>query len=86
MTFSPEALAVPLPRAPAVTGMSRSAIYRAAAAGHIRLLKLGKSTLVDLASVRAFLASLPTAEIRGASQPAPARLLTRVETRLRGDE
>jgi hypothetical protein len=44
---------VPLPRAPAVFGLSRSGLYRLAA------------------SVRAFLASLPAAEIRGA-KPAAA--------------
>jgi hypothetical protein len=59
-----EPLAVPLPHAPAITGLSRSAIYRAAAEGKITLLKCGRSTLVDMASVRAFLASLPRAEIR----------------------
>ena len=54
-------LTVPLPRAPAATGLSRSAIYRAAAEGKIKLLKLGRSTLVDMQSVRDFLASLPIA-------------------------
>ncbi|MFC0409766.1 hypothetical protein [Roseomonas elaeocarpi] len=53
-------LTVPLPQAPAATGLSRSAIYRASRQGHIRLLKLGRTTLVDMASVRTFLASLPT--------------------------
>jgi hypothetical protein len=50
---------VPLPKAPAVFGISRSAIYRGAAAGDIILLKLGRSTLVDAASVRAYLERLP---------------------------
>ena len=50
----------PMPHAQARTGMSRSAIYRAAANGQIRLLKLGRTTLVDLDSVRAYLDSLPT--------------------------
>jgi excisionase family DNA binding protein len=57
-------LTVPLPQAPAVTGLSRSTIYRAAAEGKITLLKCGRSTLVDMASVRAFLAGLPRASIR----------------------
>ena len=46
-------------RAPETFGTSRSAIYRAAAAGHIKLSKLGKTTLVDTASMIAFLDGLP---------------------------
>jgi predicted DNA-binding transcriptional regulator AlpA len=58
---------VPLPQAPAVLGLSRSAIYRAAAQGKITLRKLGRTTLVDVASARAFIESLPKAEIRRAA-------------------
>jgi hypothetical protein len=60
-----QAIAVPLTRAPLVIGISRSGIYRAARDGHIRLLKHGRTTLVDLASARAFLASLPAAKVGG---------------------
>lgn len=56
-------MAAPIPRACALSGLSRSAIYRAAAAGQITLRKIGRTTLVDLESVRAFLASLPEAQI-----------------------
>jgi hypothetical protein len=66
-TFQP--LALPVPKAVQVTGLSRSAIYRAAGDGAIVLLKNGRSTLVDMASVRAFLAGLPRAEIRRRPQP-----------------
>jgi hypothetical protein len=45
-------------------GISRSAIYREAARGNIRLVKLGAATLVDLGSVRAFVACLPAAKLR----------------------
>jgi hypothetical protein len=45
-------------------GISRSGIYRHAALGDIRLVKLGNATLVDLASVRAFMARLPAASLR----------------------
>jgi hypothetical protein len=45
-------------------GISRSGIYREAAAGHIRLVKHGAATLVDIASVRAFMTRLPAANIR----------------------
>jgi hypothetical protein len=45
-------------------GISRSGIYREAAAGRIRLVKHGAATLVDIASLRAFMARLPAANIR----------------------
>lgn len=54
---------VPLPRAPAVFGLSRSHLYRLAAEGRIRMVKAASRTLVDAGSVRAFLASLPAAQI-----------------------
>lgn len=54
---------VPLPRAPAVFGLSRSHLYRLAADGRVRMLKAGSRTLVDAESVRTFLASLPRAVI-----------------------
>lgn len=56
--------AVPLPKAPAIFGLSRSNLYRLAAAGQIRFLKVGSRTLVDAASVRNFLNGLPEAAIR----------------------
>jgi len=59
-----EPLALPIMAAVAVSGLSRSAIYREAGNGRIKLLKLGRTTLVDMASLRAFLASLPVAIIR----------------------
>jgi hypothetical protein len=58
-----EPLALPLAKAVAMTGFSRSAIYRLAAEGKIILLNHGRSTLVDMASARATLASLPRASI-----------------------
>ncbi len=54
---------VPLPRAPAVFGLSRSHLYRLAGEGRIRLVKVASRTLVDAASVRNFLATLPEARI-----------------------
>lgn len=56
-------LAAPVRRACMLSGLSRSAIYRAASAGRIRVLKNGRSSLVDMASVRAYLAELPVARI-----------------------
>ncbi len=62
-----EPLAVPMPRAPAATGLSSSAIYREAAKGNLRLIKAGRRTLVCMESARAFLARLPTAQLRPAA-------------------
>lgn len=62
-------LAASIPEAVRLSGLSRSAIYREAGAGRIRLLKLGRTTLVDMASVRAFLDTLPPARI---AAPRPA--------------
>ena len=57
-------MAAPIRQACAISGLSRSGIYRAAAAGQIRLIKNGRSSLVDMASVREYLAGLPRADIR----------------------
>ena len=62
--------AVPLPRATAIFGLSRSTLYRLAGDGQIRFMKVGRTTLVDAGTVRAFLASLPTASIRAPQQAA----------------
>jgi hypothetical protein len=45
-------------------GLSRSRLYLLAGAGLVRFIKVGNATLVDLGSVRAYLASCPPAEIR----------------------
>ncbi|MFB9970753.1 helix-turn-helix domain-containing protein [Pseudoroseomonas cervicalis] len=55
---------VPLPRAPGIFGLSRSGLYRLAADGHIRMVKIASRTLVDASSVRAFLATLPEVQPR----------------------
>lgn len=54
---------VPLPRAPAIFGLSRSHLYRLAAEGRIRMVKAASRTLVDAGSVRSYLATLPPARI-----------------------
>lgn len=62
--LSPPPLAVPLSRAPTVLGLSLRTIYRLAGAGRLRLLKSGRSTLLCMDSARAYLASLPQAQVK----------------------
>lgn len=64
----PDPLAVRIPEATRLSGLSRSEIYRRAAAGEIILLKCGVSTLVDVPSLRATVAALPRAVIRPVKQ------------------
>jgi hypothetical protein len=45
-------------------GLSRSRLYLLAGEGVIRFVKVGNATLVDLATVRAYMASCPPAQIR----------------------
>lgn len=55
----PDPLAVRLAEAQRISGFSRSDLYRRAARGEIVFLKCGNRVLVDFASLRAALASLP---------------------------
>ena len=57
---------IPMPDAPDLLGLSRSALYRAAGEGRLKILKLGKSSFLDRDSALAFIASLSTASIRRA--------------------
>ena len=59
-----EPIAVRLPTAERISGFSRSEIYRRASRGDIVLLKCGSRTLVEMASLRAAVASLPRATVR----------------------
>jgi hypothetical protein len=59
-----ETLAAPIPDACRISGLSRSEIYRRLAAGDIRAVKSGSRTLILMDSLRAHLASLPTATFR----------------------
>ena len=61
---APQPLAQRIAEASSASGLSRSGIYRAAAEGRIVLLKHGRTTLVDMASLRVFLAGLPRAATR----------------------
>jgi hypothetical protein len=60
----PDPITVPLRDAPGITGLSRSTIYREAAAGRLVLLKRGRATLLCMTSARAYLAALPRAAVK----------------------
>jgi predicted DNA-binding transcriptional regulator AlpA len=60
----PDPIAVRIPEAIRISGLSRSEIYRRAGRNEIVLLKCGKSTLVEYRSLRATIESLPRAPIR----------------------
>jgi hypothetical protein len=62
----PDPLTVRIPEATRISGFSRSELYRRAARGEIILLKCGKSTLVEMTSLRAAVSALPRAAIRAA--------------------
>ncbi len=59
-----EPIAAPIPEACKYAGISRSAMYRALAAGDVLAVKHGARTLVLLDSVASYLDSLPLAEFR----------------------
>lgn len=48
-------------------GLSRSRLYLLAGEGLVRFVKVGSATLVDFGSVRDYLASRPTADIRNST-------------------
>jgi hypothetical protein len=62
-----EPIAVRIPWAMRISGLSRSEIYRRAGRGEIILLKCGRSTLVEYRSLRGLIKSLPRASIRPAA-------------------
>jgi hypothetical protein len=62
-----EPFAAPIPEALRLSGLSRSGLYRAAGEGRVVFFKHGRSTLVDMASLRTFVASLPRADIKTAA-------------------
>lgn len=59
LRWTRQSVLVPLPQAPAVYGPSRSWFYRQAAEGSVKLVKIGRGTWVDGASVLRTLAELP---------------------------
>jgi hypothetical protein len=57
-------LAVPIPEAVRLSGLSRSELYRRLATGHVHAVKSGTRTLILMDSLRAHLTSLPPATFR----------------------
>lgn len=57
----------PIPRAIAITGLSRSTIYKMAGQQKLRLVKAGGRTLVDMEHAMNWMATLPVAKIAPAS-------------------
>ena len=53
-----------LPEACRRYGLSRSRLYLLAGEGLVRFVKVGNATLVDLDSVRGYLAACPSAQVR----------------------
>jgi hypothetical protein len=53
-----------IPEASRRFGLSRSRLYILAGEGVVRFVKAGNATLVDLGSVRAYLAACPAAQVR----------------------
>lgn len=52
-----EPVAVRIPRAAAMLGIGRSTLYLCIAAGEIETIKVGRSTLVPVDSLKAFVAA-----------------------------
>jgi excisionase family DNA binding protein len=53
----------PIPRACEISGIGRSSVYKLASQGHIRLIKVGNRTLVDLEHLSHWMETLPLANI-----------------------
>lgn len=53
-------LAVPIPKAVELSGLSRSAIYEALKSKALTAKKAGRRTLIPVAELEAYLASLPS--------------------------
>jgi excisionase family DNA binding protein len=58
-------LAITIPEAVKLCGMSRTAIYEALKRGDLVARKAGRRTLISFADLEAYLASLPTFSGRG---------------------
>jgi len=59
-SLQPNRITYSVPEAVRATGMSRSALYLALKAGHLRARKQGKRTLIEDGELRRFISGLPT--------------------------
>lgn len=59
-----EPLTVTIASAVARTGISRTSLFRLAGLRQIKMVKSGRRSLIDWASLKTHVASLPTADIR----------------------
>ena len=59
---NPEPLAVTIPDACGMIGLGRTKLYAEIAAGRLEARKVGKRTLIPVASLRSWLSSLPSVE------------------------
>lgn len=62
---APEPVAVRIPQAAAMLGIGRSTLYLCIAAGEIEAIKVGRSTLVPVESLKAFVAARRSSAERG---------------------
>lgn len=60
----PEPLTVTFAEAERITGIGHRTLYRELAAGRIKAVKRGRTTLLTMESIRAYLAALPPATFR----------------------
>jgi excisionase family DNA binding protein len=60
----PEPLTVNIAEAERITGLGHRTLYRELAAGRLQAVKRGRTTLIKMDSIRAYLASLPAATFR----------------------
>lgn len=61
--FEPPLLAATIDKSTEITGLSRSAIYRAARQGRLTIRKNGTRSLILVSELQAFLESLPASAV-----------------------
>lgn len=52
---APEALALSIPDAAAALGIGRSTIYKSISAGNLRVVRIGRRTLIPVSALRALI-------------------------------
>jgi excisionase family DNA binding protein len=65
--FSPQTISVSITDACKLIGAGRSIVYELIGKQHIHAVKLGRRTLIPVASLQAYIAGLPTAKIKAVS-------------------